>query len=133
MYSRACFGKDTKRAAAIMEKTDPSVIKRIGEAVKIDHTAWKARGLQAMEEALTAKFTQNDHLKDYLLNTEQKVLVECTRNKLWGCGFHLHSKEAAVRSKWSGENMLGVLLSQVRSNLKPPQKPTAEIWEEDDK
>ena len=61
-----------------------------------------------MLKALRAKFTQNDHLKDLLLGTKQRELVEHTSNDTyWGDG-----------GDGSGQNKLGKLLMQVRTELK---------------
>jgi len=124
MYRKALFAKDSRRAEEILKKDDPQQIKRIGNAIRVNHTEWKIPGTYAMEEALKAKFEQNKDLKDYLVSTGHKVLVECTRDRLWGCGHHLHSKEATNRSKWEGENMQGTLLNQLRSNLSETWTPS---------
>lgn len=118
MYRKALFGKDIKRATQILETDDPQQVKKIGKAVKVDRVEWEIAGTAAMEEALKVKFEQNEHLKEFLLKTGHKVLVECSRDPFWGCGLHLHSKDAASRAKWKGENTLGVLLSQIRTSFR---------------
>ena len=99
MYRKALFAKDSRRAEEILKKDDPQQIKRIGNNIRVNRTEWKIPGTYAMEEALKAKFEQNKDLKDYLVSTGHKVLVECTRDRLWGCGHHLYSEDATNRSK----------------------------------
>ena len=61
-----------------------------------------------MLEALRAKFTQHNELKELLLSTGDAALVEHTFNdSYWGDG-----------GDGSGRNMLGTLLCQVREELK---------------
>ena len=61
-----------------------------------------------MMDALRYKFTQHQDLKDILMSTGGKKLVEHTRNdRYWGDG-----------GDGSGKNMLGVLLMQLRDEFK---------------
>ncbi|AYV77190.1 MAG: hypothetical protein Barrevirus18_4 [Barrevirus sp.] len=69
------------------------------------HTGYKDK---IMLQAVEAKFTQHKDLKDLLLSTDTKTLVEHTKNdKTWGSG-----------GDGTGENRLGKLLMQVRNNLR---------------
>ena len=71
---------------------------------------WDSKKLGVMQTAVRAKFTQIPDLKKLLLNTGDAVLVD-------------HSDED---SYWSdggdgdGRNMLGVILMEVRDELRPP-------------
>ena len=61
-----------------------------------------------MREAVLAKFQANDDIKEILLNTENREIVEQTTNDYyWGCG-----------TKGTGKNMLGKILMEVREILK---------------
>jgi ribA/ribD-fused uncharacterized protein len=60
-----------------------------------------------MYEALTAKFTQHEKLRDILLSTGNAVLVEASpTDYYWGSG-----------KDDTGKNMLGLLLMVVREDL----------------
>ncbi len=66
-----------------------------------------------MKLALLHKFGQNDKMRDRLIDTGNKRLVEHTWNdSYWGDG-----------GDGSGKNMLGKLLMEVRATLKPKAKP----------
>jgi ribA/ribD-fused uncharacterized protein len=72
---------------------------------------WKAQHLALMRGILRAKFTLHDDLRALLLSTGDAVLIECALedsvpNRFW--------------SKVNGEgmNMLGVLLTELRSELR---------------
>ena len=61
-----------------------------------------------MKEGLVAKFTQNQNLKNLLLSTGDKKLVEHTTNDdYWG-----------DKGDGSGRNRLGELLMEVRNEFK---------------
>ena len=68
---------------------------------------WEQVKIGVMHKVLLAKFTQNDRLRWMLLNTGDRRLVEHThRDSFWGDG-----------GDDSGQNNLGKLLMQVRSDL----------------
>ena len=78
------------------------------QASKWVRADWMSVKDDIMLKALRAKFTQNDHLKDLLLGTKQRELVEQTSNDTyWGDG-----------GDGSGQNKLGKLLMRVRTELK---------------
>ncbi len=65
-----------------------------------------------MREALKAKFTQNEDLKNILLETGDAILVEHTENdNYWGDG-----------GDGNGKNMLGKLLMELREELRSENK-----------
>jgi ribA/ribD-fused uncharacterized protein len=73
---------------------------------------WESVKERVMLEALRAKFTQHEDLKEILLGTGEALLVEHTANdSYWGDG-----------GDGSGKNRLGRLLMQVRNELRSEQK-----------
>jgi ribA/ribD-fused uncharacterized protein len=78
---------------------------------------WESVKDRVMLEALRAKFTQHEDLKEALLGTGDAVLVEHTANdSYWGDG-----------GDGSGKNRLGRLLMQLRAELRAEtQQPPEE-------
>ena len=70
-------------------------------------------------EGNKAKFGQNPELKEFLLSTDDAILVEASPyDTIWGIGM---DRETALNSKvedWKGENLLGCALMEVRDWLK---------------
>jgi len=65
-----------------------------------------------MVDALRAKFTQNEKLKELLLSTGDKVIVENAPNDYqWGIG-----------ADGTGKNLLGLALMEVRKEIAESQK-----------
>ena len=65
-----------------------------------------------MYKALVAKFTQHEDLKEQLLETGEKILVEHTKkDNYWGDG-------GDGGNDTVGKNMLGKLLVRVRNELR---------------
>ncbi|KAL5516930.1 hypothetical protein EMCRGX_G002381 [Ephydatia muelleri] len=70
---------------------------------------WEQVKLDIMYKALLAKFFQHSNLRDMLLKTGEKKLIEHTSNdSYWGDG-----------GNGTGQNHLGRLLMKVRSELEP--------------
>ena len=67
---------------------------------------WDTYRDEVMKKALQAKFTQNDAMKQVLLSTGKRPLVEETSDAYWGQG----------RNK-KGKNRLGQLLMELRDTL----------------
>jgi ribA/ribD-fused uncharacterized protein len=88
----------TPREAANLGRSRKLPLRRDWEAVKED----------VMLEALRAKFTQHEDLREILVGTGEALLVEHTANdSYWGDG-----------GDGSGMNRLGQLLMRVREELK---------------
>ena len=69
---------------------------------------WEVVKNDVMRKAVYAKFSQNIDLRNILLNTNSEYIVENTSNDYyWGCG-----------SNGSGKNMLGIILMEIREQLK---------------
>lgn len=69
-----------------------------------------------MANLLRMKFTQNDDLQQFLLETGEKSLHEASNNEFWATGAKLSSKTQEAPS-WNGLDMLGNLLMDLRWDL----------------
>jgi len=79
---------------------------------------WESENLQRMLKALWAKFTQNKNLKNKLLETKNKIIVEDagSNDPFYGAG-----------ADYKGENHLGQMLMQVRDLMLSYQDNKKEI------
>lgn len=104
----------------IRKTADPVEQKRIGGSIKINELEWQTgKGKAAMTKAVTEKFRQNPRLKQFLLETEDRPLVECNvGDRFWSCGLSIRNPHAADQTKWQGNNWLGQCLMEVRQSLK---------------
>jgi ribA/ribD-fused uncharacterized protein len=65
-----------------------------------------------------AKFTQNEELKQKLLDTGDAYLVECAgSDKNWACGVRLNDEGRFDAENWTGGNILGFALMEVRETI----------------
>ena len=73
------------KAHLILKTMNPRKIMRIGGSI-VATPEWLRKSDQVMFDLLGLKFKQNPEVRQKLLATEGKTLVEATLNKYWGCG-----------------------------------------------
>ncbi len=119
MAEKARLFGDTTREAMIMATADPSDQKRYGRMVSgFDDKIWKANAQAIVKRASIAKYQQNPELRRALFATGGKTLVEASpQDRLWGIGLHKSDKRAQSRFTWLGQNWLGKVLTEVRSEI----------------
>ena len=105
---------------AILKEQEPKKIKALGRKVKnYDDKKWEALRQDIVRRGNLAKFGQNQRLKQYLLSTGEKVIVEASPyDQIWGIGMSAQSAEAKDPNKWLGTNYLGFALEWVREQLR---------------
>ena len=120
MASKARLFGDEDTLNEIMNATTPFEYKKLGRKVKgFEPSLWDEKKLDIVVEGNKAKFEQNPELKEFLLSTDDAILVEASPyDTIWGIGM---DRETALNSKvedWKGENLLGCALMEVRDWLK---------------
>ena len=99
----------TPREEEIRQAKTPSEAARLGRDRQVRlRRDWESVKDAVMREAVLAKFTQHEDLRELLLSTGDATLVEHTENdSYWGDG-----------GDGSGRNMLGRILMEVRDELR---------------
>jgi ribA/ribD-fused uncharacterized protein len=65
-----------------------------------------------------AKFIQNNGLRKKLLATKNSTLVEANpKDIIWGVGLSENDPNIANPNCWRGQNLLGEILMQVRTEI----------------
>ena len=83
-----------------------------------DRQGWESVKRTHMKKCLTAKFN-NPALRTLLLSTgDKKIGFADARNIYWGIGCGLNTPRAEKPSIWRGENYLGKILMDLRSEMK---------------
>ena len=85
----------------------PNIAKRLGRKVKL-RPDWEIIKINIMKEIVEAKFTQNEDLKELLLETGDSILIEGNtwNDVFWGINI----------KTGNGSNNLGKILMQVRED-----------------
>jgi hypothetical protein len=119
MWEKALFFNDEKIAHLILTSPDPRVNKELGRSIKnFDSKKWSKISYDIMVTVNYAKFDQNKHLKNTLLSTKDKTIVEASpHDMIWGIGLYWTNDDCLNESKWRGQNLLGKALMDVRKLL----------------
>lgn len=97
-----------------------SSVKGLGRKVKpYDNEKWGQNRFRLVAEGVLAKFQQNEDLRKYLLNTGNDILVEASpTDEIWGIGLSESDAKVTPPERWKGQNLLGKVLMDVRSQIK---------------
>lgn len=120
MYKKAICFNDKEIADQILATNDVAKIKALGRKVRgYDDSVWDKVRQGIVHDGLLAKFSQNNELKECLLNTGDAILAECSPfDRIWGIGLSIKNPDSLEQVKWRGRNLLGFTLMQVREELK---------------
>ena len=119
MWEKAMHFGDILTAEEILKEPNPRRNKQLGKEVKnFDTNIWKEVSYKYMIDVNMSKWTSSDYLKNILLKTNDKILVEASPyDKIWGIGLHWEDDEVLDEKNWKGLNLLGKALMEVRKNI----------------
>jgi ribA/ribD-fused uncharacterized protein len=104
---------DTGRTSQWLEQVSqaptPAKSKYLGRSIQIDVPKWNAMAFACMQRTQQLKYSQNPELREKLIATGERELIEGTEwgDKLWG-----------VDERGEGQNLLGKILMELRASLK---------------
>ncbi len=121
------FG-DVEIERKILAEFSQMSIKRLGRQVAgYDDSVWSGIRQAVSVRGNLAKFSQNPGLRQFLLSTGDRILVEASpRDIVWGIGLDEANPEATVPSEWKGRNLLGFALMEVRDRLRGTEDDRSE-------
>jgi ribA/ribD-fused uncharacterized protein len=119
MAKKAVLFSDQEMLENILACKTPREAKAFGRKVRnFDAAVWEKQRSRIVVEANLAKFSQNQGMKDFLLASAPKILVEASpRDRIWGIGMGKGNSDALDPRKWRGKNLLGFALLEVRDLL----------------
>lgn len=120
MAGKAKLFNDEEVFEEIMKCKDPKKIKSLGRKVKnFDEEKWNKAKIDIVFKGNYLKFTQNKDLKEFLLSTENRIIVEASPyDAVWGIKMSENDEFVNNPLKWKGENLLGFILMEVRDEIK---------------
>lgn len=112
------FGDDAA-LAKILEAPTPRRAKALGRGVRhFDRAVWDAARFSVVVRGSVHKFGSSPALRDFLLGTGERVLVEASpTDRIWGIGCTKAVAEAHGLAAWRGRNLLGFALMEARARL----------------
>ncbi|WP_310554701.1 NADAR family protein [Flavobacterium sp.] len=120
MSQKAIAFNDNDNYSKIIEAKSPVEAKAIGRQVRnFNDVIWNEKRGEIVIKGNLEKFTQNKELKEFLLNTKERILVEASPvDAIWGIGLTADNEKAQNPKQWRGLNLLGFALMEVRDELR---------------
>lgn len=122
MVEKAKLFSDSHKVPEILEADDPGKAKALGRTINnFDQKTWDDNKFEIVVRGNFEKFNRNAALKDFLLNTGDRILVEASPvDKVWGVGLAMNDPLIEYPYNWLGENLLGFALMKARQLLRCP-------------
>lgn len=119
MAKKAVLFQDAEVLEKIINAKSPAEAKKLGREVKnYKDEEWLKHRFQIVKEGNFHKFSQNQDLKEFLMTTGERVLVEASPvDPIWGIGMASDHEDSHNPEKWRGLNLLGFALMEVRDEL----------------
>lgn len=129
MAQKAKLFHDAESYTKILRATTPKECKALGKnVVPFDAAKWDLVKYEIGKTANRAKYMQNPDLMDFLLSTGDAVLAEASPyDRIWGIGLDAETAGKTEQDQWPGENLLGTLLMELRSEFQTWKTKEPEI------
>jgi ribA/ribD-fused uncharacterized protein len=124
MARKAMLFSDEGSLKKILASKDPARAKFLGRKVTgFDHGKWEEHKFDIVLQGSLLKFSQNQELGEFLLSTNDNIIVEASPfDPVWGIGMSAGDPYAKHPKFWAGENLLGFALMETRRQLKKTLK-----------
>lgn len=120
MYQKAMLFNDKDIAHQILLTNNAKEQKSLGRMVQnFNKAVWDKACLSIVYKGNYAKFTQNEDLREQLLSTRDRILVEASPlDSIWGIGMGEDDAGVENPANWKGLNLLGQAITLVKQELK---------------
>lgn len=119
MAEKARLFQDEEMLEKIIECKTPAEAKKLGRKIRnFAPEKWNANRYEIVKQGNLHKFGQNESMKTFLLQTQNRILVEASPvDPIWGIGLAKDHKNVEQPEEWKGLNLLGFALMEVREEL----------------
>jgi len=120
MAGKARLFADAEAERHVLAARHPRQAKDAGRRVRgFDEEIWRQHRFALVVEGSVHKFGQDAALREFLLGTNSRVLVEASPvDRIWGIGLAADDERAADPARWRGLNLLGFALMAARQTLR---------------
>ncbi|MFF9818293.1 NADAR family protein [Streptomyces sp. NPDC014006] len=119
MAGKARLFGDAEAERRVLAASHPAEAKKAGRLVRgFDEAVWARERFRIVVEGSVHKFSADPELREFLLNTGDRVLVEASPvDRVWGIGLAADDDAATAPERWRGPNLLGFALMEARERL----------------
>ncbi len=120
MAEKARLFNDFETLKKILSESNPKKCKELGRQIKnFSDDMWNKCKYDIVLKGNYEKFNQNESLRQFLLSTESKFIVEASPyDAVWGVKMSQQDANINNPKTWKGENLLGFALMEVRDLIK---------------
>ena len=120
MAHKALLFDDVQTFNSIVNAGSTAEVKALGRQIQgFDEDKWNQHKFEIVKRGNVHKFNQNDRLREFLLSTNDDVIVEANpADKIWGIGLAEDASTLENPHAWNGSNLLGFALMEVRDFLR---------------
>ncbi|MEV5959016.1 NADAR family protein [Streptomyces sp. NPDC051987] len=120
MAGKARLFRDAEAERAVLAAQHPAAAKKAGRLVRgFDEETWRRERFGLVTEGSVHKFAADTELRDFLLATGDRILVEASPvDRIWGIGLPATDTAAEDPARWKGLNLLGFALMEARDRLR---------------
>ena len=120
MAAKARLFEDAEAERRAISAPNPALAKKAGRLVRgFDEAVWERERFAIVVEGSVHKFAAHPALREFLLGTGERVLVEASPvDRVWGIGLAADDEAAMDPERWRGPNLLGFALMAARERLR---------------
>lgn len=120
MAEKAMLFGDEAMRRKILATDQPKAMKAFGQKVQnFEQSLWDQLKATIVLQGNYYKFAQNPQMRDFLLATGDKLLIEASPlDRIWGVGLAEDNPNILNPATWRGQNLLGFVLMEVRDELR---------------
>ncbi|MFJ4469473.1 NADAR family protein [Streptomyces sp. NPDC089424] len=120
MARKARLFEDPEGERRVLAAGHPAEAKKAGRLVRgFDGEVWERERFRIVAEGSFHKFARHAELREFLLGTGERVLVEASPvDPVWGIGLAADDEAANDPERWKGLNLLGFALMAARERLR---------------
>ena len=115
-YEKCMSEGNIMAAEAVLLAQEPEDATAAGRVVQKPKEWIMTEGKKIMKKAASIKF-KTTSMKIKLRLTEHRLIVDATRNPIWGIGVPFNSPSALNPGHYIGHNLMGVILMELRREL----------------
>ncbi|QFR00632.1 NADAR family protein [Streptomyces phaeolivaceus] len=119
MASKARLFGDAEAEREAVAAASPAQAKKVGRLVRgFDDATWERERFGIVVEGSFHKFAAHADLREFLVGTGGRVLVEASPlDRVWGIGLAADDERARDPARWRGPNLLGFALMAARGRF----------------
>ena len=99
----------------VMAAATAKAAKALEKKIVLKEEEWEPKQDSIMQKAVRAKFTQHPEIRAKLLETGNRPIgFADARDIYWSIGTSRDTEKAKKKSKWRGQNKLGLIIEELR-------------------